>query len=138
MPLDETEKFSIDSNIEAGPKSRVFFSTGPSPVSLSEERRSIFTASSNFMEYTWILWKASNLREDGLSWREFHQFLTETIYWPTQEPMPLARIKMLSLDASPWDPNNPDYVPKGAVSCVKDYEKYLKGEQEGCRFGYHE
>jgi hypothetical protein len=37
---------------------------------------------------------------------------------------------MLSLDASRWDPDSPDYVPNGAVYCVDDYEKYLCGEKE--------
>jgi hypothetical protein len=63
-------------------------------------------------------------------WKEFQQLLVEKMYWPTQEPMPLARIKMLSLDAFPWDPDNPDYVPKGAESWVENYENYLKGQKE--------
>jgi hypothetical protein len=64
------------------------------------------------------------------SWRELNQFLKKEIYWPTQEPMPLARIKMLSLDASCWDPNNPGFVPNSAVSFFDGGQQYLKGQEE--------
>ncbi|PMD60902.1 uncharacterized protein K444DRAFT_628928 [Hyaloscypha bicolor E] len=129
VPLDETVKFSMDSNLEAGPISRVFFSTGQSAVSLIEDEDEFSSKLKLHGIHVDII---ESIQPSGgwVDWREFRQFLTETIYWPTREPMPLARIKMLSLDAFPWDPDMPDYVPKGAVPSVKDYKMYLKGEKE--------
>jgi hypothetical protein len=129
VQLDVAVKFSIVSNIKAGPKWRIFFSTCRSAVSLTEDDDQF---SSKLKLHGIHVDAVGSTQPSGgwADWKELHQFLTQNIYWPTQEPMPLARIKMLSLDAFPWKPDNPDYVSKGAVPWVKDYEKYLNGERE--------
>jgi hypothetical protein len=133
VPLDEEVKFNIASNIEAGPKWRVFSSTGHSTVSLVEDKDR-FSSKLKIRGKHVDFVKRIEPPGSCCDWKEFHQFSTENIYWPTQEPMPLARIKMLSLDASHWDPNNPNYVPKGVMHCVEDYDKYLRGEKEEADF----
>ncbi|KAH8799902.1 heterokaryon incompatibility protein-domain-containing protein [Hyaloscypha sp. PMI_1271] len=129
VALDEAAKFSIISNIEGGPKPRIFYSTGLSAVSLNVGGDQF---SSELRLHGIHVDVVESIQPSGCwtKWKEFHQFLTETIYWPTQEPMPLARLKMLNFDEWHWNPNNPDYVPKGVVECVKDYGKYLRGGKE--------
>jgi hypothetical protein len=129
VPLADAHRFSSDLNIKAGPKWRMFFSTGTSAVSLVEDEVGFSSKLKLHGIYAGVV-ESVQPSEGGLDWRDFHQFLTQKVYWPTQEPMPLARIKMLSLDASHWDPSNPDYVPKGAIYCVGDYGKYLSGDRK--------
>jgi hypothetical protein len=129
VPLDDAVKFSIDANIEAGPKWRAFFSTGASTVSLIEDEDQ-FSSKLKLHGTQVDVVESIQPSRGWADWKELHQFLREKIYWPTQEPMPLARIKMLSLDASQWEPNNPYFVPKGVEHCVNDYYKYLRGDKE--------
>jgi hypothetical protein len=129
ISIEEGVKFNINSNIEAGPNRRVFSSTGISLVSLIKNEES-FSRKLKLRGIDMGIVKSVQPSAGWDSWRDFHHFLSDEIYWPTREPMPLARIKMLSLDASYWDPKNPDYVSKGVIHCVDNYEEYLRGEKE--------
>jgi hypothetical protein len=128
-PLNEDTKFNGSLNIKAGPKMRLFFSTGSSLVSLTgREDHSSHKLNLHGVHVTTI--ESIQPSPCWASWTEFQRFLTKKIYWPTQEPIPLACIKMLSLDASRWDPNHPNCVPNGYFQYVEDYEGYLRGDTE--------
>jgi hypothetical protein len=129
VSLEGGVKFNNVLNIEAGPNCRVFCSTGLSEVSLIENEDPFSTKLKIHGIHVDVV-ESIQPSAGHTSWREFHRFLKKEIYWPTQEPMSLARIKMLSLDASYWDPNKPDRVPNSAVSFFNDYQQYLKGQKE--------
>jgi hypothetical protein len=129
VPFDEAVKFSINSNIEAGPKRLFFFSTGSSKVSLTDHH-DYFSRKLKLHGIHLDIVESTPPSSDWTSWKEFSRFLEEKLYCPTQEPMPLACIKMLSLDATPWDPDHPNYVPNGAFHYVEDYGDYLRGDTE--------
>jgi hypothetical protein len=125
LPLDREKQFSFDPNIEAGPKVRFFFSTGSSQVSLAKSDGSF---SRKLKLHGIYVDRVGSIQPSNhVGWRDFEQFLKGRFYQPTKEPMPLARIKMLSLDASPWNPDSPHYVPHGVYAFVENYEEYLKG-----------
>jgi hypothetical protein len=129
VPIEQDTKLNTDSNIEAGPNRRRFLSTGVSVVSLVEDENS-FSGKLKLQGIHMDIVESVQPSAGWASWKELDRFLRDEIYWPTREPMQVARIKMLSLDASYWDPKHPDYVPKGAVYCVDNYEEYLRGEKE--------
>jgi hypothetical protein len=123
--LEEGTKFNIDANIEAGPRSPLFRSTGYSKALLIE-KEDIFSTKLKLRGIHVDVVRSIQPSSGWAEGKEFDQFLKEELYWPTQEPMPLARIKMLSLDASSWDPNATHCVRKGVESFVDDYNKYLR------------
>jgi hypothetical protein len=128
VQLDGEKKFSIVSNNKAGPKTRLFFSTGASKVSLAKSDGSFSRKLKLNGIYADTVGSIEPSNRAG--WRAFEQFLEKSVYWPTKEPMRLARIKMLSLDGTPWNPDTPNYVPNGAFHFVKNYEKYLNEDTE--------
>ncbi|PMD33294.1 hypothetical protein L207DRAFT_607968 [Hyaloscypha variabilis F] len=123
--LEEGTKFNINANIEAGPRSPFFRSTGYSKAFLVE-KEDLFSTKLKLRGIHVDVVRSIQPSSGWAEWKELNQFLKEELYWPTQEPMPLARIKMLSLDASSWDPNSTHCIPKGIQPFVDDYDKYLK------------
>lgn len=128
LPLDESAKFSIISNIRAGPRSRLLRATGWSQASLLDSQAPF---SARLRIHGIHVDNVENIQPsaDWTSWTKFQQFMQEERYWPTQEPMRLACIKMLSLDASRWNANDPNFAPNGALSHVEDYRTYMKDKR---------
>ncbi|KAN0119397.1 Heterokaryon incompatibility protein (HET) domain containing protein [Hyaloscypha variabilis] len=123
--LEEGAKFNIDANMEAGPRSPFFRSTGYSKALLIE-KEDLFSTKLKLRGIHVDVVRSIQPSSGWAQWKEFNQFLKEELYWPTMEPMALARIKMLSLDASSWDPNSTHCIPNGVEPFVADYDKYLK------------